>query len=450
MNESNRDSSSENPTSKFILYAMPRFGSSVVLGIEGWALFTLYTVAYGVSPFLVGFALAMGYLSVAASQFLLGWVSDAKYTRIGRRKPWILLITPLLGISFILVLLPALFLPDLNDKNSLFLWLLIWEILFRISYGMTTPYQSWAAEQFEVSERPLVSQFQNTFNFIGNGVMALFTLLILTGVFEKIQKNPNIIPPEFLFPIILFAVIVVALFYLLVFLMPTEPNFKIESSLSVNLKTILKNRNYVLTTLMRGITGLALSMVTAIMLTYAIVVLKLSGTDFIIIAGVLLLSIFFFLYIWRKLIQKKGKKQTLLYIFILGIMFLPITLLGLIPLDSYLILGIIFIVGIAAILGGWYLFPYIIDADMAEDDERSTGELKAGIYTGFPSILLNIFQAGGIFLLGIIISLPNITVGSSSFSVGFILWGPICSIILICSYIFTKKFLTLDFEWERE
>ena len=104
MNESNRDSSSENPTSKFILYAMPRFGSSVVLGIEGWALFTLYTVAYGVSPFLVGFALAMGYLSVAASQFLLGWVSDAKYTRIGRRKPWILLITPLLGISFILVL----------------------------------------------------------------------------------------------------------------------------------------------------------------------------------------------------------------------------------------------------------------------------------------------------------------------------------------------------------
>jgi len=134
----------------------------------------------------------------------------------------------------------------------------------------------------------------------------------------------------------------------------------------------------------------------------------------------------------------------------LGIIFLPITLLGLIPLDSYLILGIIFIVGIAAILGGWYLFPYIIDADMAEDDERSTGELKAGIYTGFPSILLNIFQAGGIFLLGIIISLPNITVGSSSFSIGFILWGPICSIILICSYIFTKKFLTLDFEWERE
>jgi Na+/melibiose symporter-like transporter len=450
MNESKTTPPSENPTSKFVLYAMPRFGTSVVLGIEGWALFTLYTVAYGISPFLVGFALAMGYLSIAASQFFLGWISDAKYTPIGRRKPWILLITPLLGISFIFVLLPALVLPDLNDKNAVFIWLLIWEIIFRISYGMTTPYQSWAAEQFEVSERPKVSQFQNTFNFIGNGVMALFTLLVLTGVFEQIQKNPNVIPQEFLVPVLLFAAVVIVLFYLLVFLMPTEPNFTIESSLSVNLKTILKNRNYVLTTLMRGITGIALSMVTAIMLTYAIVVLKLSGTDFIIIAGVLLICIFFFLYIWRKLIQEKGKKQTLLYIFLLGILFLPISLLGLIALDSYLILGVIFIVGIAAILGGWYLFPYIIDADMAEDDEKSTGELKAGIYTGFPSILLNIFQAGGIFLLGIILSLPNITVGNSSFSIGFILWGPICSIILICSYIYTKKFLTLDFEWERE
>ena len=435
---------------RFILYAMPRFGTSIVLGIEGWALFTLYTIAYGVDPFLVGFALAMGYLSIAASQFLLGWISDAKYTRWGRRKPWIILFSPLLGISIVFVLMPALILPDISNKNTLFLWLLVWEVIFRISYGVTTPYQSWTAEQFQVKDRPVVSQFQNLFNFIGNGVMALFTLLVLTGVFKKIQNNPNIIPPEFFIPVLVFAIIVVSLFYIVVLFFPTEPEYKIESNLIQNLRTIIKNKNYVLTTLMRGITGIALAIVTTVMLTYTIVVLKLSGTDYIIIAGSLLICIFIFLYIWRKLIQKKGKKQTLLYVFILGIFFLPITLLGLIPMDSYLIIGIIFIVGIAAILGGWFLFPYILDADMAEDDEKSTGELKAGIYNGFPSILLNIFQAIGVLILGIVISLPDIVVGSSSFSIGFILWGPICSIILICSYIYTKKLLTLDFKWERE
>ena len=450
MNESNTTSSSKSSKSKFILYGMPRFGSSVVLGIEGMALFTLYTIAYGVAPFLVGFALAMGYLSIAASQFLLGWISDAKYTRWGRRKPWIILIAPILGISFVFVLMPALVLPDLNDKNALFIWLLVWDILFRVSYGMTTPYQSWAAEQFSVNERPKVSQIQNTFNFVGNGVMALFTLLVLTGVFDKIIKNPNVIPLEFLIPTIIFAIIVVVLFYLVVFLMPTEPKFKIESSLTQNLKTIVKNKNFVLITLMRGISGIAWAIITTIMLTYVVVVLNLSGMDYIIIAAFLLLGIFIFLYIWRKLIQKKGKKQTLLYVFIVAICFLPISLLGLIPLDSYLIFGIVFIIGIAAILGGWYLFPYIIDADIAEDDGRSTGELKAGIYTGFPSILLNIFQAGGVFFLGIIVSLPNITVGTSTFSIGLILWGPICSLILIGSYLYTKKFIILDFKWEKE
>jgi GPH family glycoside/pentoside/hexuronide:cation symporter len=450
VNELNINKYNETSTKKAILFAVPRFGTSIVLGIESWALFTLYTVAYGVSPFLVGFALSMGYLSIAASQFLLGWISDGKYTRLGRRKPWIIIITPFLAIAFIMVLLPSLFLEDLSDKNALFIWLLVWEIIFRISYGVTTPYQSWTAEQFAVSDRPKVSQFQNTFNFIGNGVMALFTLLVLTGVIEKIIDRPSIIPPEFFIPVIVFSVILVFLFYLVVILMPTEPEFKIDSSLVQNLKTIVKNKNYVLTTLMRGITGIALSMVTTIMLSYAIVVLRLSGTDYLIIAAMLLISIFIFLYFWRKSIQKNGKKKTLLYVFIVGIILLPITLLGLIPLESYLIVGIFFIVGIAALLGGWYLFPYILDADMAEDDEKSTGELKAGIYTGFPSILLNIFQALGVFILGVVISLPNITVGSSSFSVGLILWGPICSIILICSYIYTKKLLTLDFEWERE
>lgn len=74
----------------------------------------------------------MGYLSIAAAQFLLEWISDAKYTKFGRRKPYILIFGPLLGISFIFLLMPALILTDLNE-TSLFLWLLIWDIIFRIS-----------------------------------------------------------------------------------------------------------------------------------------------------------------------------------------------------------------------------------------------------------------------------------------------------------------------------
>ncbi len=83
-------------------------------------------------------------------------------------------------------------------------------------------------------------------------------------------------------------------------------------------------------------------------------------------------------------------------------------------------------------------------ADIAEVDERATGELKAGIYVGFPSIALNLFQALGLFIMGMILELPRW--GTLTYSIGYVLWGPICSLILIGAYFFARKFIKLDFE----
>ncbi len=435
---------------KRVLYAFPRLSSSLVLGIEGFAMFTLYYIGYGLEPFLVGFAQSMGYLSIAAAQFLLGWVSDAKYTKWGRRKPYIIMFAPLLGISFIFLLLPALVLPDLANKTALFGWLLVWDIIFRISYAVTTPYQAWMAEIFPVEERPMVSQTQNTFAYIGNGIMALTTMLVLTGVFDKIQTDVNTIPSEFLLIVVSFGSIAIVLFSLICFVLPTEPHYEIDTNLIGNLKIILKNKNYNLMVLMVGISGFGWSIIVTVMLTYIEVVLDLGTMEYLIVAILLLLGIFTSLYLWRKMIQKNGKKPTLMRIFILAICFLPITLLGLIPEIPKLLFGVVFILGIAAILGGWFLFPYIIYADIAEDDEKTTGMLKAGIYTGYPSIILNIFQAVGVLLLGTIMTLPDITVGSLTFSMGLVIWGPICSLILIVSLLYTKKFVKLDYDWEEK
>ncbi|MFW9781004.1 MAG: MFS transporter [Candidatus Heimdallarchaeota archaeon] len=440
----------ETSTGKKLLYALPRLSTSIVLGIEGFALLTLYTSGFGLESILVGFALAMGYLTIAGAQFLFGWLSDIKYTKLGRRKPYILVFSPLLGLSIIFLLLPGLILPDLGDKQLLFYWLLIWDIVFRASYAMTTPYQAWMAELFKVGDRPKVSQYQNTFNFIGNGIMSIFTLLILTTYKDLVAVNINAQTPIFYsLPVIIFGILVILLFYLLSFLMPSEPRYELKTNLIGSLKTTVKNRNFMLIVLMVGISGFGWTMISTGMLKYTEDALDLGGTDYYIIAAGLLLSIFIFLYIWRKLIEKRGKKKVLIYVLLLAAFFLPITTLVLIPMGDYLILGIIFIVGIGVVLGGWYLFPYIVYADVAEDDEKSTGDLKAGIYAGFPSIILNIFQAVGVFLNGIIFGLPLVSIGGGpAFTGGLIIFGPICSIILLISYLFTDKYVTIDFEWE--
>ncbi|MFX1349882.1 MAG: MFS transporter [Promethearchaeota archaeon] len=455
MSESEEIIRDQTSSGKKVLFAAPRLGTSILLGIEGWALLTLYTSGYGLEPFLVGFAIAIGYLTIALSQFLLGWISDAKYTRLGRRKPYILVFAPLLGISIIFLLLPGLVL-DLNDKGTLFIWMLIWKIIFRASYAVTTPYQAWMAEEFPIEERPKVSQFQNTFNYIGNGIMALFSMIVLTSYITDLDAAVDLnipIPLSISLSIITFGILTIVLFYSIAFKMPTEPKYKIKSNLLENLKIIVKNKNFMLVVLMIGISGLGWSMITTTMLKYLQDALHMSTVDYIISAVALLLSIFIFLYLWRRLIQKRGKKNTLLYVFIAAVAFMPISLLGLIPMDSYLILGIIFIMGIGAILGGWFLFPYIVYADIAEDDEKSTGELKAGIYAGFPSIILNIFQAAGAFLIGSILSLPDVNPTGGlglEFSMGLVLFGPIVSVVLLVSYFYTKKYVLLDFEWEKK
>lgn len=435
--------------SKKTIFGLPKFGTSLIMGFADFALATLYILGYQVTPFLVGVALALGKLTIASSQFFFGWISDAKYTRLGRRKPYLIIMSPILGLSFILLLLPGLIL-DLNDLNIIFIWLLVWYQVFNICYGVTSPYGSWMAEQFRVEDRPKVSQYQQFFGMVGMAIITAFSMVVLTASIDKILEEPDIIPPEFLYSVIIFGIIPIVLFYLASFLLPKEPQFKIESTIFQRLKVTLKNKNFLLVTIMQGISSIATMMITAIMLIYIVEVLQFSDVEYYIAAAIMIFGMLGFLYIWRRLIQKLGKKQSLLYIFLSAFVILLLTLLGLIPMESSFIFGVFFILGLAGCLGGWTLFPAIMYADIAEDDEVKTGELKAGIYIGFPSITLNLFQALALFVMGIILELPDITVGTLQYSIGLILWGPICSLIFIITYLYTKKFIQLDFEWEKK
>ncbi len=201
---------------------------------------------------------------------------------------------------------------------------------------------------------------------------------------------------------------------------------------------------------MIGLASVAWIMVGSLMLQYIVVVLIFDFMTNIIASVIFIIGILSFLYIWRKLVHKLGKKRSLLYIFLAAIIILPFSLLGLIPMDSSIIFGILFILGLAGAMAGWFLLPPVFISDITEDDEKTTGELKAGIYKGFPSIVLNLFQIVGILIMGVLLELPKIDVGTATFSIGHVIWGPICSLILIVAYLYSRKFVKLDFDWEKE
>ncbi|MFX0005241.1 MAG: MFS transporter [Promethearchaeota archaeon] len=426
---------------KFILFGTPRLGTNILLTIVDFALLTLYSIGFNLPAWQTFLATSLGKLSIALSQFLLGWLSDAKYTKWGRRKPYLIILSPLLAISFIFLLIPNQFL-SISNTTALFTWLLVWDVLFQASYGVTTVHNAWMAEQFQVGDRPKASQFINLFIYLGAGIGEIFTLLVLTDFAAQVELNPSVLPYNFLLGVLIFGIITIPLFYLVAILMPTEPYYKIKTTLISNLKAIIKNKNYLSFNFMQGFASIAWSIVTPTMLAFLTDILNFDNLQFIIGGSIIIFGVLFFLYLWRKLIERLGKKKSLLYLFLFAIIVLPFTLISLIPMETYLIYGIIFIIGVVASIGGWNLFPYIIYADLAEDDEKSTGELKAGLYRGFSSIILNIFQAIGLlFSSGLSFLLGNLF---------FIWWGPICSLILIGAYLYSRRFIKVDFDWEHK
>jgi Na+/melibiose symporter-like transporter len=412
------------------------------LGIVGLGVAELYIIGYNLPGFWGFFPVAMGYLAIAFSQFFFGWISDKWYTRLGRRKPWILLLAPLSFVSFICLFLPDLFLHN-PSQSTVIAWLILWDIMFEVAYAVSTPYGAWMAEEFTLDERPRVSQITNTFNFIGYGIMAVFTLVVLTNFSTQLSQHPGVLPPVYVWSCFIFGLIFFVSYYVCALVMPTEAPPKTKPDLRKNLRNIVENKNYMHVVIMQGFASLTWIAATGVMLLYTQKVLGFGLFDYILAGLTLLFGIFIFLYVWRVIVAKWGKTKTLLVVFVLAMCVMSCSLLGFVPFPSTMVFGILFIGGTAVFLAGWYLLSSIWYADLAQDDAQKTGEMKAGLYAGFPSILLNIFQALGTFILALLVTLPNFTVVtatySHTFSIGYVVYGPIFAACLLLTYFYTRN-----------
>ncbi|GAB4320608.1 MAG: MFS transporter [Promethearchaeota archaeon] len=444
------------PPSTLKFYGLPRLGTSLLLQLVDFVVFFLYTQdkvdggVIGLAPLYGGVAAALGKVSIAASQFLVGFASDHTKSRWGKRRPYVLFGPVGLTISFVLLFVPTFVFGYDASQVTYFGWYLTWNCCFQALYGIvTTPYQSMLPEVVANPDRPAASMWQNVFNMLGTGIGVVYTLLGVTAFKESFEETGRL-DPGFAGVVVLFGGVLVALFLVMHFKVPASPAEFEESNSNLveNLKVIASNRNFLKMTLMHGIASLAWAMVTALLFGYAEDVLKLSGVLYYAAAAILILGLIGFLALWRKLIERRGKKEALKLIFAFEVVALPFSLVGLVQGDPTALaaLGLTFLVAVTCGLAGWYLFPYLIYADAAEDDQRATEENKAGVYTGFPSIPLNLFQALSLFVMGAFVSLPDVP--GATFSWGYVLWGPLAAAYLVVAYLYLKGHVVLDFAWE--
>jgi Na+/melibiose symporter-like transporter len=420
---------------------MGRFGSSLMLNLV--SLFTLYVYVkyFALSGTYSGIAGGLGKLAIALASWLSGYFSDiTPNNRFGRRRVWVIFFTPILAFFFIMQFSPQFFVP-LGNEFLVFIYLTIFGSGFQACYALlTTPFQAWMPEVVPESGRIEVSGYQNTANFIGNllGTALGFLLPSLIGD----PETANILGPAGF--ILLACVLIIAgielIFYLpSIFFVPDPPRENIPPPNPLReLKIILTNRNYVSWIMVNGVHTIGLTSLATIVLIYIEDVLQFSVAEYIIFGismfGTLILMFIF----WGYFSNRYSKTRTYLVSQTYLALVLPMTLIvgqGIIPIPL-LIQGIIFALLLAIGMSGYFILPYAIMGDIVEKDETDTGETRSGHYTGFFGLPLNIFQAGAVVLTGILVDKEVLPlVAGQEYTIGLILWGPICGLFILLAAI---------------
>ena len=111
----------------------------------------------------------------------------------------------------------------------------------------------------------------------------------------------------FIVIVLAFAMLVIVLFYISAFALPVEKIASIQINFVKDLRKVLKDKNFMRVCWLQAIAFLAIGMITPMLLGFATEVLNYGMTEMAIAAAFLFVFIIVFLFIWKKLIDLKGK-----------------------------------------------------------------------------------------------------------------------------------------------
>ncbi|MEX2715360.1 MAG: MFS transporter [Candidatus Sigynarchaeota archaeon] len=85
-------------------------GSSLLLDLVTLLVFFVYIDVYHLNSILDGIGNALGKIAIAVSGIMMGYISDQFPSNVlGRRKPFLIIGAPMLGISFIMLFFLVIF-----------------------------------------------------------------------------------------------------------------------------------------------------------------------------------------------------------------------------------------------------------------------------------------------------------------------------------------------------
>lgn len=421
-----------------LIYAMGRLGSSILLSLIDLATFWFYWDFLKLSGFSTGVAFATGKLVIAFFGWYFGYLSDVtKSRRWGRRRQYVLAGSLLLAFSTIMIFMPSYFI-SVSDETQLFAYATFFLSLANMSYGLlSTPYMAWLAEIVSPEERVIVSAYQNIF-----GMMAQVVGIPVGFLLPSLLKSGSF---SYLGLLVGLAVLEIALYMPAVFTIKEEEKPIPKPDVRRELSILWSNRNYRAWLALQGAMSIPTAVLASLVISYLQRVLGLGDVEYMMAGGLMLLLTILLFFVWARIARRTGKKKPLVTSLMILVVFLPFTLVfGQPALDPVprVVQAVLFVAFVGAGISGWYLLPNPVTADMAQEDEVTKKEARAGSYVGLVSVPLNILQALARYISGLLADLPPAQ--GQAYSMGLLLWGPVSSVTLIPCLLILIKYVETD------
>jgi sugar (glycoside-pentoside-hexuronide) transporter len=351
------------------------------------------TNVVGLRPALAGGVLWVGRVIDALTDPLMGRISDATRSRLGRRRPYFLIGALPFGASFALLW----FVPELESQAARFAWCVVAYVLYDLaSTTLAVPYVAVLPETVpDYSERNSVNAYRSA--------LVLLATLLAAGTFQPLARWLGDGRPDFLAAGLVFGAWLVLPWFALVRVVRERPEYQRPLALGfvAGLRALLAHRNYLHLAGLYVAARIAMDL-SAMMLLFWFADWLGRPSDFEPTLLAFMLSAVFFLPFWVRLAERREKRRIFQWACAWWAVFM-----GVLGFASPEFPPRWAIFALVALAGASYavieMMPWSMLGEVVDEDEWRSGERREGVYGGVLTWVRKLAGATAVALGGIVL-----------------------------------------------